>query len=99
MGLTLPYAAYAVTIIIELVVGIMFVFRLFTRLAALILAVWCISKALTAHYNFADRNMLINFHKNVALHGGFVYAALLGAGAYSLDAILSARGSNGRTST
>jgi putative oxidoreductase len=91
LGLPLPAVAYAVTVIIELGGGLLFVFGLFARPAALVLAAWCIATALVAHSNFADQNMLINFSKNVAMCGGFIYAALLGPGRFSIDAMITAR--------
>ena len=95
LGLPVPVAAYAVTVIIELGIGLLFVFGLFTRPAALILAFWCIATALVAHSNFADRNMLIHFYKNVAMCGGFIYAAILGPGRISVDARITARRGQG----
>lgn len=91
LGLPAPTLAYGVTVAVELVVGLMFVVGLFGRPAALVLAPWCIATALAAHTDFADRNMLIHFYKNAAMAGGFLYAALLGPGAYSVDAALQAR--------
>ncbi len=99
LGLPVPPLAYAVTVAIELGVGLLFVVGLFGRSSALVLAFWCIATALTAHTDFADRNMLIHFYKNVAMCGGFIYAALLGPGAYSVDAILNGQRSGVRGST
>ena len=95
LGLPVPTLAYAVTIFVELVIGLMFVLGLFTRTTALVLAVWSIATALAAHTNFADRNMQIHFYKNVAMCGGLVFAALFGPGAYSLDAFLRRRRTGG----
>ena len=52
----------------------------------LVLAIWCVATALIAHTNFADRNQEINFLKNMAMTGGFLYVAAFGARASSLDA-------------
>jgi putative oxidoreductase len=87
LGLPMPTAAFVIAVFVELVVGLAFLFGLFTRTSALILAFWCIASALVAHTHFGDRNMLIHFMKNVAMFGGLVYAALLGPGAFSIDAL------------
>ncbi len=92
IGLPVPPLAYAVTILVELVAGLMFVVGLFTRATALILAAWSIATALVAHSNFADHNMVIHFFKNVAICGGFIFAALHGPEGFSVDAALRARG-------
>ena len=91
LGLPLPTLAYAITLAVEVGVGALFVLGFFGRTSALVLAFWCIATGLAAHSNFADRNMLIHFFKNVAMCGGFIYAALLGPGAYSLDGFLARR--------
>jgi putative oxidoreductase len=91
IGLPVPPAAAAVAVFMELGVGLALLFGLFTRLSGAALAFWCIVTALVAHTNFADRNMEIHFLKNVAMAGGLLYVVAFGAGAYSLDAILSRR--------
>jgi putative oxidoreductase len=94
LGLPAPSIAYAVTVAVELIVGLLFVIGLFGRTAALVLAVWCIATAFAGHSDFADRNMLIHFYKNVAMCGGFLYAALMGPGGFSVDALISRRRGN-----
>ncbi len=91
IGLPVPPAAAAVAVFMELGVGLALLAGLFTRLSGGALAVWCIVTALVAHTNFADRNMEIHFLKNVAMTGGLLYVVAFGAGAYSLDALLSRR--------
>ena len=91
IGLPVPPAAAAFAVFMELGVGLALLFGLFTRLSGAALAVWCILTALVAHTNFADRNMEIHFMKNVAMCGGLLYVLAFGAGAYSLDALLSRR--------
>ena len=91
LGLPLPEAAWAVAVIVEFGVGLLLLAGLFTRASAAILAVWCIATALAAHTNFADRNMLINFLKNIEIAGGFLYVLAFGGGGYSLDALLRRR--------
>ena len=90
-GLPVPELAYGVAVLIELGVGLAFLFGLFTRASGLVLAVWCIATALVAHSDFGDRNMQIHFMKNVAMAGGMLYAVAFGGGAYSLDALMARR--------
>lgn len=91
LGLPLPELAYALTILIELGVGLLFVIGYNTRPSAYILALWCAATALVAHSDFGDRNMLTHFLKNVSMSGGFIYAALAGPGTYSVDAFRKSR--------
>jgi putative oxidoreductase len=88
LGLPVPSMVFAVAVLVELGIGLAFCAGLFSRSAALILAFWCIATAMVAHTNFADRNMMIHFFKNVSMCGGYLSAALLGPGAFSIDALV-----------
>jgi putative oxidoreductase len=85
-------AGWLLAVIIELGGGLAILFGLLTRPVAFVCAIWCVATALIAHTNFADRNMEIHFFKNMGLAGGFLYIAVFGAGAWSLDAWRSGRG-------
>ena len=87
-GLPFPFLAYSVAVFVELGLGTLLLLGLLTRPAALVLAAWCVVTALLFHTNFADRNMLINFMKNISITGGMLYVAAFGPGAFSLDAVL-----------
>jgi len=84
-GLPLPVLAWLIAVVVELVGGLMLLFGLFTRATGLGLAVWCVLTALVAHTNLADRAQEIQFWKNMAMTGGFLYVFCFGAGIYSLD--------------
>ena len=86
-GLPLPGIAWGIAVVVELGGGLAILFGLFTRFVAVVLAIWCIATALIAHANFADRNMKIHLFKNIAICGGFLFVAVSGAGAWSLDAL------------
>jgi putative oxidoreductase len=88
LGLPVPPMAFTAAVFVEVVIGILFVAGFCTRSTALILAFWSIAMALVAHTNFADRNMLIHFYKNVSMCGGFISVALLGPSAFSIDALI-----------
>ena len=85
-GLPLPEVAWAVAVIAELGGGLAILFGFLTRFAGGGLAIWCVATALVAHTNLADQGQEINFFKNMAMTGGFLYVAMFGAGAWSLDA-------------
>lgn len=89
LDLPVPPAAYAVAVLIELGGGVLLVTGLFFRPAALVLAAWCIATALVAHTDFSNPDAEFHFFKNVSMCGGFLYAALLGPGRMSFDALRS----------
>jgi putative oxidoreductase len=78
-------------ILVELGGGLLILFGLFTRLAAIGLAVFTLLAALFFHRDFSDLDQLIHFQKNLAIAGGFLAIAAFGAGPWSLDAWLTKR--------
>ena len=84
-GSTLSGPAYAVTLLVEIGVGLAFLVGWKARPAALVLAFWCVATALTAHYHPDDRGQMIHFMKNICMAGGFLQAYVLGAGRWSVD--------------
>ncbi len=85
LGLPNPPLAFAVTLAVEILAGLLVLVGWKTRWAALALAVWCIATAVVAHYHPGDRGQMIHFMKNVAMAGGFLQLFVLGAGRFSLD--------------
>jgi putative oxidoreductase len=85
-NLPMVQVGWMLAVIVELGGGLALLFGLFTRPVGLVLAIWCVLTALIAHTNLADRAQEINFFKNMAMTGGFLYVAAFGAGAWSLDA-------------
>ena len=69
-------------ILTELGGGLLVLFGLKTRWAAIALSGYCLLTALIFHIG-ADQ--AIQFNKNIAMAGGFLALAVLGAGAWSLD--------------
>ena len=70
-------------ILTELGGGLLVLFGLWTRWAAIALSGYCLLTALIFHMG-ADQ--AIQFNKNIAMAGGFLALAVLGPGAWSLDA-------------
>jgi len=81
-GWLLPFA-----IALELVGGLLVIAGLYTRVAALALAVFCIATAVIFHNKFGTRNELLHFEKDLAIAGGFLVLAARGGGAWALDAL------------
>jgi putative oxidoreductase len=73
-------------IAVELGCGLMILLGYRTRLAALLLAAFCIVTAIVFHRNFADRNQVLHFEKDLAIAGGFLLLFAHGAGAWAIDA-------------
>ncbi|HLH47793.1 MAG TPA: DoxX family protein [Roseiarcus sp.] len=78
-------------ILVELGGGLLVLFGLATRVAAIGLAVFTLLAALFFHRDFSDLDQYIHFQKNLAIAGGFLALAAYGAGAWSLDAWLAKR--------
>ena len=87
--LPIVQTGWVLAIVVELGGGLAILFGLFTRPVGLALAGWCVATALIAHTNLADRAQEIQFFKNMAMTGGFLYVAAFGARAWSLDAWLA----------
>jgi len=79
-GLLLP-----AVIAMELGGGLLVAVGWQTRCAALALAIFCIVAALMFHTNFAVRNEVLHFEKNLAIAGGLLVLAAFGPGRFSLD--------------
>ena len=85
LGLPMPGAAYALALVIEIGVGVLFLVGFRARIMALVLAVWCVATAMAAHYHPGDTNSMIHFWKNICMAGGFLQIVAYGAGRFSLD--------------
>jgi len=57
-----------------------------TRLVSVALAVFTVAAALLFHNQLADQMQQVMFLKNLAIAGGFLFLAVHGAGAWSVDA-------------
>jgi putative oxidoreductase len=73
------------TAVFQFVGGIMLVAGVLARPVAFAFAVFCLLTALIFHRNFSDPAEAIQFGKDVALAGGFLFLTALGGGPWSLD--------------
>jgi putative oxidoreductase len=81
-----PAAALIPTIALQLVAGSAIAFGWHARLGAAALGLFCLATALLFHNNFANRNELLHFEKDLAIAGGMFVLMLRGAGNLSVDA-------------
>jgi putative oxidoreductase len=84
-GLPLPPLAYAVAVALEFGGGLLLIAGYQVRPVAIALALFCFATAISFHNNFADKNQMIHFLKNVMMAAGLLQIAAFGAGALSLD--------------
>lgn len=95
-GLPAPHALLLIAMIVELVGGLSLMVGFLAPYAAVVLFLYLIPTTVIFHNFWAfegmDRQMqLVNFLKNLAIMGGLVYVATVGAGAYSFDRRLGRR--------
>jgi putative oxidoreductase len=81
-----PGALLLLVIVLEIGGGLALIVGLFTRWAALALALFCVAAAVIFHRNFADQMQMIMFMKNFAMAGGLLLLYVHGGGAFSIDA-------------
>jgi putative oxidoreductase len=74
------------TIGLQLVGGIAITLGWHARLGAAALGLFCLATAILFHTNFANRNELLHFEKDLAIAGGMFLLMLRGAGGYAVDA-------------
>ncbi len=79
-GMLLP-----LVILLELGGGLLLLVGFKTRIIAFLLAGFSLLAAAIFHNNLADTMQSIQFMKNLALAGGFLYITAWGPGAWSLD--------------
>lgn len=80
-----PAALLPLVILTELGGGLLVLLGWQTRIAAFLLAGFCLLSGLLFHYSVGDAANTISFWKNVAIAGGFLGLVAHGAGAWSID--------------
>jgi putative oxidoreductase len=86
VGLPLAPLGWAIAVAFEVGGGLLLILGFRTREVASGLAVFTLAAAIFFHHDFADRNQMIHFLKNIMIVGGLLQIAHFGAGRYSLDA-------------
>lgn len=82
----LPGALFWPTVVFEIGTSLLVVIGYRTRIVALLLAMFSLVTAVIFHAQFSDQVQMVMFLKNVAMAGGFLLLAAVGAGGLSVDA-------------
>ena len=77
------------TIALQLIAGTAIAAGWYARAGAAALGLFCMATALLFHTNFANRNELLHFEKDLAIAGGMFLLMLRGAGGWSVEAFLA----------
>ena len=86
-----PTYVLVLTILLQLGAGLMVALGWHARLGSLSLGIFCLATAVLFHSNFAVRNELLHFEKDLAIAGGLFVLTATGAGALSLDRVFRRR--------
>jgi putative oxidoreductase len=81
---SVPSTLLPAVIVLELGGGLLLAIGWKTRPSAAALAGFCILTALLFHANFADRNQLLHFEKDLAIAGGLLTLFAFGPGRYAI---------------
>jgi putative oxidoreductase len=85
VNVPVPDVAVWISIAIHILGGLAILVGFQTRWAAAVLALFCLGTAFGVHLPAGDMANMINFYKNLAIAGGFLYVVAYGAGAMSID--------------
>ena len=72
-------------IAIEIILPVLVIVGYRARLAAGILAIFCLMTAFLFHLNFSDQSQLVSFLKNIGLAGGFLLIVANGTKDWAVD--------------
>jgi putative oxidoreductase len=86
IGLPVPTVTAVVVGLVELLGGLAILLGFQTRIAAIVIALFTVGATLVAHLDFADQMQVLMLQKNLAIAGGLLILAAVGAGSYSVDA-------------
>ena len=80
-----PGVLLPAVIVLELGGGLMIAVGWKARPTGLALALFCLLTAVLFHGNISDRNQLLHFEKDLAIAGGLLVLAVVGAGSWSFE--------------
>jgi len=72
-------------IVIEVILPILVIVGYQARIAAGILAIFCLTTAFLFHFDFSNQTQLVSFLKNIGLAGGFLFIVANGTKDWAVD--------------
>ena len=72
-------------IALEIILPVLIIIGYQARVAAGLLALFCLSTAFIFHFDFSNQTQLISFLKNIGLAGGFLFIVVNGTKDWSVD--------------
>ena len=72
-------------IAIEIILPVLVIVGYQARIAAGILAIFCLATAFIFHFEFSNQSQLISFLKNIGLAGGFLFIVANGTKDWAVD--------------
>ena len=84
-GFGIPGLLLYPTIALEIILPLFVVIGYQARIAAGLLAIFCIATAFIFHYDFVDQMQMIAFLKNLGLAGGFLFIVANGTKNWAVD--------------
>ncbi len=88
--LGVPMPLLAATVALQLAAGLAIALGWQTRIGAAALGLFCLATAALFHTNFAVRNELLHFEKDLAIAGGMFALVVVGAGRWSIEGLMRA---------
>ena len=84
-GFGVPSFLIFPAIAIEIVLPVLIIVGYQARIAAGILAIFCLMTAFIFHFDFSNQSQLISFLKNIGLAGGFLFIVVNGTKDWAVD--------------
>ena len=84
-GFGIPGFLIFPAIAVEIILPILVIVGYQARIAAGVLAVFCLVTAFLFHFDFADQSQLVSFLKNIGLAGGFLFIVANGTKDWAVD--------------
>ena len=84
-GFGIPGFLIFPAIVIEVILPILVIVGYQARIAAGILAIFCLTTAFLFHFDFSNQTQLVSFLKNIGLAGGFLFIVANGTKDWAVD--------------
>ena len=84
-GFGIPGFLIFPAIAVEVILPVLVIIGYQARIAAGILAVFCLMTAFIFHFDFSNQSQLISFLKNIGLAGGFLFIVANGTKDWAVD--------------